>query len=181
MARPIEHAKHDCSDSRKRAHALNRAALTGPPIDGGGSRTSSRCLMSRKDRTLQQRIARDATKVEGRKGKKICGTKNWCLISDFSESQSVCRPCQEKARTANAVRQAAKRKVAQRLQLTRAWTELSHQELTQGERSGPSFPVVHCVQLRANTPQVEVSNLNRVCRSLEKGWYLETRVGIPAG
>ena len=197
-----------CSDSRKRAHALKRAALSGDPIvkmepkhlalapaavstvvavtagtqcsschryhDGVEFKTCSRCLMSRKDRTLQQRIARDAAKMEGRKGKEICGTKNWCLILDFSESQSVCRPCQEKARTANAARRAAKRKVAQSLQLAKAWTELSHQEvLTQEqqqntERSGPSFPVVQCVQLLVNAPPVEVSDLIRVCRSHAK-------------
>ena len=156
--------------------------------DGVEFRTCSRCLMSRKDRTLQQRIARDAAKMEGRKGKKVRGTKNWCLILDFSESQSVCRPCQEKARTAHAARRAAKRKVAQSLQFTKAWTELRHQEvLTQGEQhsntehNGPSFPVVQCVQLLVDAPPVEVSDLIRVCRSHEKGWYLEARVDIPAG
>ena len=142
-----------CSDSRKRDYAWKLAALNDPVLDVEGSRvpaamskavavpagtrctscysyhdgieskTCNRCLMSRKDKTLQRRIAKDAAKMEGRKGKKVCGTKNWCLISDFNESQPVCRLCQEKACTANAARRAAKRKVAQSLQLTKAWTE----------------------------------------------------------
>ena len=49
------------------------------------------------------------------------------------------------------------------------------------ERNGPSFLVVQCVHLLVNAPPIEVSDLIRVCRSHEKGWYLEARVDIPAG
>ena len=73
-----------CSDSKKRAHALKQAALTGAPI------------VNMEPNHLALAPAAH------RKGKKVCGTKNWCLISDFNESQTICRPCQEKARTANA-------------------------------------------------------------------------------
>ena len=60
--------------------------------DGIEFKTCNRCLVSRKDKPLLKRIAKDAAKLESRKGKKVCGTKNWCLIADFNQGQSICRP-----------------------------------------------------------------------------------------
>ena len=115
----------------------------------GGSefKTCNRCLMSRKDKTLLRLKSKDATKLESRKGKKLSGTKNWCLIADFNQDQSICRPCLEKNRTIKAAKRTAKKKLAKNTQLTKALTELSHQAVTMEEQhTGPNFPVVQCVR-----------------------------------
>ena len=63
-----------------------------------GFKTCGRCLVTRKDKTLQRRTIKDAAKLEGRIGKKICGTKNWCWIDDFNEGAKICRTHQTKSR-----------------------------------------------------------------------------------
>ena len=73
-------------------------------------------------------------------------------------------------------RHALKKQMSRDQQVAKALAELSHKEV-----QTPQFPVVQCVPLHVDAPPVEVSDWIRVCRSHEKGWYLEARVNIPAG
>ena len=127
--------------------------------DGVQFKTCSRCLMSRKDKTLQRRIIRAAATLEKRSDKKLCSTKTWCCISDFNEGASICRTHQEKARAATAARRTVKKAVSRNQQIAKALTALSHQEVQ--PQQGQKFLVVQCLLLLVNAPPVEVSDMRQ--------------------
>ena len=73
-----------------------------------GGKTCTKCMTAKRKRRHEKAVMLAEQKADDRHGKKLCSSKNWCPISDFTGGKKTCDTCNRLARAKNKVRKDVK-------------------------------------------------------------------------